>query len=265
MARFLVIARALAVGRLLQLRAGGGGGGGGGGRRRSLSSQHSCCSWHTPRRARDGCCGQGTSEPVSFRRPGAVLAGTVLDHPLPASTHAFRVLCDDWAVAAGVAVGDWPAQSSLGNHNNCGFPGRRQNSDFSWQWASRCHKGHSMWNGFALAISMMLLGKWPGQWRSVSSLDTLSVPHPANQSSIGIALVLPFTFNMSPVASVVLLRACSTWLVNTRGLYPLLSSIHQAFQPPPAITAIDGYPMRLRGEAAAALTGHLGCRVRIDH
>jgi putative tricarboxylic transport membrane protein len=109
-----------------------------------------------------------------------------------------------------------------------------------------------MWNGFALAISMM--ASWEvARAMAFGILAGYFVgATPGKSSSIGIALALPFTFNMSPVASVVLLvtlymaseyaGAIPAILVNTPGI------------PAAAITAIDGYPMRLRGEAAAALT-----------
>jgi putative tricarboxylic transport membrane protein len=109
-----------------------------------------------------------------------------------------------------------------------------------------------MWDGFALAFSMMaswevaramLFGILAGYFVGAT---------PGKSSSIGIALALPFTFSMSPVASIVMLvtlymaseyaGAIPAILVNTPGI------------PAAAITAIDGYPMRLRGEAAAALT-----------
>ena len=109
-----------------------------------------------------------------------------------------------------------------------------------------------MWNGFAVALSSMatwevakamLFGILAGYFVGAT---------PGKSSSIGIALALPFTFGMSPVASIVMLvtlymaseyaGAIPAILVNTPGI------------PAAAITAIDGYPMRLRGEAAAALT-----------
>ena len=75
---------------------------------------------------------------------------------------------------------------------------------------------------------------------------------PGLTSSIGIALIVPFTFSMSPVVSIVLLvtlymateyaGAIPAILVNTPGV------------PAAAVTALDGYPMRLRGEAGVALT-----------
>ncbi|WP_424139196.1 tripartite tricarboxylate transporter permease [Roseomonas chloroacetimidivorans] len=75
---------------------------------------------------------------------------------------------------------------------------------------------------------------------------------PGLTSSIGIALMVPFTFSMSPVMSITLLvtlymateyaGAIPAILVNTPGV------------PAAAITALDGYPMRLRGEAGTALT-----------
>ena len=75
---------------------------------------------------------------------------------------------------------------------------------------------------------------------------------PGLTSSIGIALIVPFTFSMSPVVSIVMLvtlymateyaGAIPAILVNTPGV------------PAAAVTALDGYPMRLRGDAGIALT-----------
>ena len=75
---------------------------------------------------------------------------------------------------------------------------------------------------------------------------------PGLTSSIGIALIVPFTFTMSPVVSIVMLvtlymateyaGAIPAILVNTPGV------------PAAAVTALDGYPMRLRGDAGIALT-----------
>ncbi|HUZ91981.1 MAG TPA: tripartite tricarboxylate transporter permease [Methylocella sp.] len=75
---------------------------------------------------------------------------------------------------------------------------------------------------------------------------------PGLTSSIGIALLIPFTFGMSAVSSIVMLvtlymateyaGAIPAILVNTPGV------------PAAAVTALDGYPMRLRGEAGQALT-----------
>ena len=109
-----------------------------------------------------------------------------------------------------------------------------------------------MWNGFAHAFSEM------ASWEVARAMGFGILAGyfvgatPGKSSSIGIALALPFTFAMSPVASIVLLvtlymaseyaGAIPAILVNTPGI------------PAAAITAIDGYPMRVRGEAAAALT-----------
>lgn len=75
---------------------------------------------------------------------------------------------------------------------------------------------------------------------------------PGLSSSIGIALLIPFTYSLSPVTSIVLLvtlymateyaGAIPAILMNTPGV------------PAAAVTAIEGYPMRLRGEAGGALT-----------
>ena len=75
---------------------------------------------------------------------------------------------------------------------------------------------------------------------------------PGLTSSIGIALIVPFTFTMSPVVSIVMLvtlymateyaGAIPAILVNTPGV------------PAAAVTALDGYPMRLRGELPPSRT-----------
>jgi putative tricarboxylic transport membrane protein len=109
-----------------------------------------------------------------------------------------------------------------------------------------------MWDGFAHALAAMagwdvvmglVMGTLVGY--TVGSMPGLT-------SSIGIALMVPFTFSMSPVVSIVMLvtlymateyaGAIPAILVNTPGV------------PAAAITALDGYPMRLRGDAGIALT-----------
>lgn len=75
---------------------------------------------------------------------------------------------------------------------------------------------------------------------------------PGLSSSIAIALLIPFTYWMSPVSSIVMLvalymateyaGAIPAILMNTPGV------------PAAAVTALDGYPMRLKGEAGNALT-----------
>ena len=109
-----------------------------------------------------------------------------------------------------------------------------------------------MWNGFAQAFSAM--ASWDVARAMVFGIlaGYFVGATPGKSSSVGIALALPFTFTMSPVASIVMLvtlymaseyaGAIPAILVNTPGI------------PAAAITALDGYPMRLRGEAAGALT-----------
>ncbi len=75
---------------------------------------------------------------------------------------------------------------------------------------------------------------------------------PGLSAGVGMALLIPFTFELDPVVSVVMLvtlymaseysGAIPAILVNTPG------------EPSAAITALDGYPMRERGEAGQALT-----------
>ncbi len=75
---------------------------------------------------------------------------------------------------------------------------------------------------------------------------------PGLSSSIAIALLIPFTYWLSPVTSIVLLvslymateyaGAIPAILMNTPGV------------PAAAVTALDGYQMRLKGDAGKALT-----------
>lgn len=75
---------------------------------------------------------------------------------------------------------------------------------------------------------------------------------PGLSAGVGMALLIPFTFGLDPVVSVVMLvtlymaseysGAIPAILVNTPG------------EPSSAVTALDGYPMRQRGEAGHALT-----------
>ena len=75
---------------------------------------------------------------------------------------------------------------------------------------------------------------------------------PGLSASMGMALLIPFTFGLTPVVSIVMLvtlymaseysGAIPAILCNTPG------------EPSAAITALDGYPMRQRGEAGQALT-----------
>lgn len=75
---------------------------------------------------------------------------------------------------------------------------------------------------------------------------------PGLSAGVGMALLIPFTFGLDPVVSIVMLvtlymaaeysGAIPAILVNTPG------------EPSSAVTALDGYPMRMRGEAGEALT-----------
>ena len=109
-----------------------------------------------------------------------------------------------------------------------------------------------IWSGLLDAVHHMLsldvvLGLFGG-----SILGYLIGSIPGLSSSIGIALLIPFTYSLSPVTSIVLLvtlymateyaGAIPAILMNTPGV------------PAAAVTAMEGYPMRMRGEAGTALT-----------
>ena len=109
-----------------------------------------------------------------------------------------------------------------------------------------------MWDGFAHALAAM------ADWHVAAGLGLGIVVGycvgslPGLTSSIGIAPMVPFTFAMSPVVSITMLvtlymateyaGAIPAILVNTPGI------------PAAAVSALGGYPMRLRGEAGTALT-----------
>src|SRR5258708_28284812 len=105
-------------------------------------------------------------------------------------------------------------------------------------------------NGFLQALAMF------GSWQVATGLMAgVLVGYvvgalPGLSASMGMALLIPFTFGLSPVVSIVMLvtlymaseysGAIPAILCNTPG------------EPSAAITALDGYPMRLRGEAGQA-------------
>lgn len=109
-----------------------------------------------------------------------------------------------------------------------------------------------MWNGFVLGLAefsswQVMLGLLGGVL-----IGYLVGALPGLSAGVGMALLIPFTFDLPPVVSVVMLvtlymaseysGAIPAILVNTPG------------EPSSAVTALDGYPMRERGEAGHALT-----------
>jgi putative tricarboxylic transport membrane protein len=109
-----------------------------------------------------------------------------------------------------------------------------------------------MSDGFLLALSHF------GSWQVCLGLIAgvlvgyLVGALPGLSASMGMALLIPFTFGLSPVVSIVMLvtlymaseysGAIPAILCNTPG------------EPSAAITALDGYPMREQGRAGEALT-----------
>jgi putative tricarboxylic transport membrane protein len=75
---------------------------------------------------------------------------------------------------------------------------------------------------------------------------------PGLTSSIGMALLIPFTFGMDPLAAIVMLVAIYMAADYAAGIPAIL--VNAPGQPAAAVTAFDGYPMRLRGEAGKALS-----------
>lgn len=109
-----------------------------------------------------------------------------------------------------------------------------------------------MFDGFVLGLAAFSsLAVWGGLIAGVV-IGYVVGALPGLTAGVGMALLIPFTFGLDPIVSVVMLvtlymaseysGAIPAILVNTPG------------EPSSAITALDGYPMRLRGEAGHALT-----------
>jgi putative tricarboxylic transport membrane protein len=75
---------------------------------------------------------------------------------------------------------------------------------------------------------------------------------PGLTSSIALAVIIPFTFHMTPVPAIVLM--VSIYMASEySGAIPAILA-NAPGTPAAAPTAFDGYPMRVRGEAGKALT-----------
>jgi len=74
---------------------------------------------------------------------------------------------------------------------------------------------------------------------------------PGLTSSIGMALLIPFTFSLDPISSIVMLVAIYM-AADYAGAIPAIL-VNAPGQPAAAVTAFDGYPMVRRGEAGRAL------------
>lgn len=75
---------------------------------------------------------------------------------------------------------------------------------------------------------------------------------PGLTSSMGMALLIPFTFGMDPVPAMVMLVAIYMAGDFAAAIPAIL--VNAPGQPAAAVTAFDGFPMRARGEAGLALT-----------
>jgi putative tricarboxylic transport membrane protein len=109
-----------------------------------------------------------------------------------------------------------------------------------------------MLNGFLIGLNEF------ASWQVIAALlggvlvGYLVGALPGLSAGVGMALLIPFTFGLDPVVSIVMLvtlymaseysGAIPAILVNTPG------------EPSSAVTAIDGFPMRLQGRAGEALT-----------
>lgn len=75
---------------------------------------------------------------------------------------------------------------------------------------------------------------------------------PGMTSSIALAVIIPFTFHMEPVPSIVLMVAIYMASEYSGAIPAILANAPGT--PAAAPTAFDGYPMRVKGEAGKALT-----------
>lgn len=74
---------------------------------------------------------------------------------------------------------------------------------------------------------------------------------PGLTSSIGMALLIPFTFNLDAISAIVMLVAIYMAADYAAGIPAIL--VNAPGQPAAAVTAFDGYPMVQNGEAGKAL------------
>jgi putative tricarboxylic transport membrane protein len=82
---------------------------------------------------------------------------------------------------------------------------------------------------------------------------------PGLSATMGIALLIPITFGMEPVAALVLLSAIYTSAIYGGSITAIL--IHTPGTPSSAATAMDGYQMTLRGQGLKALGTSTVCSV----
>lgn len=75
---------------------------------------------------------------------------------------------------------------------------------------------------------------------------------PGLTTAVGMAVMLPFTFAMDPISAIVMLVAIYVAGDYAAAIPGIL--VNAPGQPAAAITAFDGYPMRLKGLAGEALT-----------
>ncbi len=74
---------------------------------------------------------------------------------------------------------------------------------------------------------------------------------PGLSSAMAVALLLPFTISMEPVPAIAMMAAL--YCAGTFGGSITAILINAPGAPPAAATALDGYPMEMRGEAGRAL------------
>lgn len=74
---------------------------------------------------------------------------------------------------------------------------------------------------------------------------------PGLTSSIGMALLIPFTFELDAISAIVMLVAIYMAADYAAGIPAIL--VNAPGQPAAAVSAFDGYPMTMRGEAGKAL------------
>ena len=74
---------------------------------------------------------------------------------------------------------------------------------------------------------------------------------PGLSANMGIALMIPFTYSLSPVAAIAMLMTIYTSAITGGSISAIL--IHTPGTPSSAATALDGYPLTLQGKGLTAL------------
>lgn len=108
-----------------------------------------------------------------------------------------------------------------------------------------------MLESFALALDLVLTLKVMTALAAGILVGYVVGSMPGLTSSIGMALLIPFTFELDPISAISMLVAIYMAADYAAGIPAIL--VNAPGQPAAAVTAFDGYPMVQKGEAGKAL------------